>query len=288
MPGQGAETELTAGAAGEPVSGTAELFASVRPRYPELRGKVAVVTGSSRGIGRGIAIRLAVEGMRVALHGRDAEALDALAGELKNLGAVALPVAADLRRTAEIDRLFSEAAAAWGTVDLLVNNAADLRRVPFFEVTDEFFDDQVAVNLRGPYLCASRAAVIMRKRGSGCIVNISSVGGLRAHHPGLPYDAMKAGLDGLTRSMGVELARFGIRVNGVAPGAIDNLHRPASASRPRAAREARIPQGRVGHVLEIGAVVAFLASPESSYLVGQTLYADGGITAQLSPPGSQI
>jgi NAD(P)-dependent dehydrogenase (short-subunit alcohol dehydrogenase family) len=280
--------EPVAGTAGEPETGTEELFSSVRPRYPELRNKAAVVTGSSRGIGRGIAIRLAAEGMRVALNGRQAGPLEALARELEVLGATVLPLAADLRRTAEIDRLFSGVVGAWGTVDLLVNNAADLRRVPFFEVTDGFFDEQLAVNLRGPYLCASRAAAIMRKHGAGCIVNISSVGGLRAHHPGLPYDAMKAGLDGLTRSMGVELARFGIRVNGVAPGAIDSRRWPASAQRERAAREGRIPQGRLGSVMEIGAAVAFLASAEASYLVGQTLYVDGGVTAQLSPPGSQI
>jgi NAD(P)-dependent dehydrogenase (short-subunit alcohol dehydrogenase family) len=277
-----------AGAAEQPTSSTAQLFSSVRPRYPELRGRVAVVTGSSRGIGRGIAIRLAAEGMRVALNGRSTEPLAALARELKGLGAEVLPVAADLRQTAEIDRLFAEVVAAWGAVDLLVNNAADLHRVPFIEVSDEIFDDQVAVNLRGPYLCASRATAIMRQHGSGCIVNISSVGGLRAHHPGLPYDAMKAGLDGLTRSMGVELARYGIRVNAIAPGAIDSGRQPAPEPHQRSAREQRIPQGRLGHVLEIGAVVAFLASSESSYLVGQTLYVDGGITAQLSPPGSPI
>lgn len=264
------------------------LFQTITPRYPELAGRVAVVTGSSRGIGQGIALRLAREGMRLVINGRTPETVEAMAQALRGLGVEAIGVAADLAQSESVHRLFDETLAAYGTVDLLVNNAADLRRPAFFDVDEAFVDYHLAANLRGPYLCADRAARIMREHRRGSIIHISSVGGLRAHLVGGLYDAAKGALDALTRSMAIELAPLGIRVNGVAPGATRSrpVHDP---NHPQyQAWIGRIPLHRQAEPVEIGHTVAFLASNDAAYIIGQVLYVDGGITAQLSPPGQPL
>ncbi len=264
------------------------LYESIRPRYPELRGGVALVTGSSRGIGLGIALRLAREGMRVVINSPFPAEVEAAAAALRALGAVVLPVPANVDTTPEVDRLFEEMLSSFGRIDLLVNNAADVRRGQFFEVDESLLDAQLASNIRGPYLCSYRAAENMRHTGGGSIIQISSVGGVRAHWQGLPYDVTKGAIDAMTRAMAIELAVSGIRVNGIAPGAIYNREGdPTQGPWAEAARE-RVPLARLGTSLEIGAVVAFLASPDSSYITGQVIYVDGGLTAQLTPIGQQI
>jgi 3-oxoacyl-[acyl-carrier protein] reductase len=266
----------------------AELYHAITPRYPELRGQAAVVTGSSRGIGRGIALRLAREGMRLVITSRTSKAVERTAQELRALGAEALPVVADLSRTAGVKALFAAALSAYGAVDLLVNNAANLRRIPLADVDESLLDDELATNIRAPFLLSQQAAGAMCRAGRGCIVHISSVGGLRAHLPGLPYDMTKGALDAMTRAMAVDLAAHGIRVNGVAPGPIYTA-RSLQPGNPRyEAVTRRVPLQRFGTVLEIGAAVAFLASPDAAYITGQVLYVDGGITAQLSPPGAPV
>ncbi len=264
------------------------LFHSITPRYPELAGQVAVVTGSSRGIGQGIALRLAREGMRLVINSRTPEAVEAMVQALHGLGVEAIGVPADLRGSEGVRRLFDETLAAFGTVDLLVNNAADLRRPPFFDMDETFVDDQLAANLRGPFVCSMQAARIMREHGRGNIIHISSVGGLRAHLVGAVYDAAKGALDALTRTMAIELAPLGIRVNGVAPGATRT--RPTrDPNHPQyQAFIGRIPLHRQAEPVEIGHAVAFLASNDAAYIIGQVIYVDGGITAQLSPPGQPL
>jgi NAD(P)-dependent dehydrogenase (short-subunit alcohol dehydrogenase family) len=270
------------------MSEISELFQSMRPRYPELAGRVAIVTGAGKGIGKGIAARLAREGMKVVLTARTAADVEAAAADLQSLGAESLAVAGDIGEEAAVERLFEQTVRAYGRLDVLVNNAADLRRVPFFEVSAELFASELNTNVRGPFLCSQRAARLMLPQGRGSIVHISSVGGLRAHHPGLPYDATKGALDAMTRVMGIELIRHGIRVNAVAPGAIYTHIRAPLDSARMIDYASRIPENRLGMPAEIGAVVAFLASDEAGYIVGQTIYVDGGITAQLSPPQYQI
>lgn len=260
---------------------TASLYESIRPRYPELSGQVAIVTGSSRGIGKGIALRLACEGMKVVINARTGGDVDATVAEFHELGVQALAVPADLGQTKDIDRLFDETLRAFGAVDLLVNNAASLKRVHFFEVDEILIDEQLADNVKGPMLCAYRAADAMRQSGGGNIVHISSVGGLRAHWRGLPYDVTKGAIDAMTRAMSLELAEFGIRVNAVAPGATRTERTPGDDHPRVQAFTERVPLRRMGTPLDIGAAVAFLASPDAAYITGQVLYVDGGITTQL-------
>jgi 3-oxoacyl-[acyl-carrier protein] reductase len=263
---------------------SASLFASIQPRYPELSGKVALVTGSSRNIGAGIALRLGREGMRVVVNGRTPETVEATAAELRALGVDALAVTADVSERADVDRLFDETVRAYGTVDLLVNNAAFMQRRHFLEVDQELFERSLAANILGPYLCASRAVELLRGAAKGgAVVHISSVGGFRAHWRGLPYDATKGAIDAMTRAMAIELAEHGIRVNAVAPGATRTDRSPAPDSKQAGWIRQRVPLGRLGSTVEIGHVVAFLASDDAAYITGQVLYVDGGVTAQLDP-----
>lgn len=265
-----------------------ELYHSIRPRYPEFTGQVALVTGSARGIGRGIAFRLAREGMKVVIHSNVSEQVEATARELRELGADVLPVTADISTNQGIDHLFEQTLKAYGTLDLLVNDAADMRRVDLLEMSEELLDYQVSVNIRATYLCAIRAARILSEKRRGNIVNISSVGGLRAHWRGHPYDMTKGAIDGMTRAMSLDLGQLGVRVNAIAPGAIRVERTPAPDATQVQAVAGRITMGRYGTPLEIGSVVAFLHSDDAAYITGQVIYVDGGITTQLSPPGQPI
>ena len=261
------------------------LFESCKPRYPELKGKTALITGSSRGIGKGIAIRLAKEGMNVLINGRSPETVEKTTTELEQLGASVLPIVADIADDDGIDRLLDETLRAFGTVDILVNNAAILERHHFFQAGTQLLDTAIRTNIRAPYLCAFRAAEVMRDGGTGgSIINISSVGGVRAHWRGLPYDVTKGALDSMTRSMALELAQYGIRVNAVAPGATRTERNSSSDNHKSDALVQRIPARRLGTPMEMGAAVAFLASADAEYIIGQVIYVDGGLTIQLGTP----
>jgi NAD(P)-dependent dehydrogenase (short-subunit alcohol dehydrogenase family) len=267
---------------------TQALFAAVRPRYPELRDRVALVTGSNSGIGKGIAVRLAKEGMKVVLNGRRAETVETTARELKDLGAEVLPVPGDMSLRADVAKLVDRTVAAFGGVDLLIHNAADTRRVPFFKIDPAMIDQVTATDFTGPLLLSLRIAELMKQKGSGCIVHISTVGALRSHDHGLPYDAAKAAMDAMTRCMGIELAREGIRVNGIAPGAIQHDDRPDPEGKRARWSVPLIPARRMGTSLDVAAAVAFLASDDATYIIGQTLYVDGGLTVQLTPAPYQV
>jgi NAD(P)-dependent dehydrogenase (short-subunit alcohol dehydrogenase family) len=256
---------------------TPESLSPDRARYPELRGRVAVVTGAAAGIGQGIAVRLAVEGMHVVLADINESALEATHAFFEGAGLSGLPVLGDVTEISAIDSLFNKTVTTFGSVDLLVNNAADLQRKSVLEPHDDVLDLQIGTNIRGPYICSQRAASIMSGTG-GSIVNISSVGAVRAHHDGLPYDMTKGAIDAMTRAMAVDLGPSGVRVNAIAPG-VTLTYRTSQAGNG----DERIPLRRFGTVDDIGAMVAFLASGEAAYVTGQVMYVDGGITSQLSP-----
>ena len=265
----------------------AEIYGSVPARYPELRDKVAIVTGSSRGIGAGIAARLAREGMRVVITGLDVAETEAAAGALRNAGAETLALPGDLTTPEAIDQLFARTLSEYGGLHLLVNNAADLRRAPVDVLGMPLIELQIAINLRTPLLCALRAVAIMKRAGEGSIVNISSVGGLRVHNPGLPYDLTKGALDAMTRALGVEIAATGIRVNAVAPGWTPVIETKEDEDYVRDMAPF-VPMNKAGRPQDIGALVAFLASDDATYITGQVIYVDGGLATQLHPPGQPI
>lgn len=257
-------------------------------RFPGLAGKVAIVTGASRGIGCGIAEVLGRQGMKLLLCARSQEAGEAFAAGLRDAGVECLWVTADLSTPEGARLVFDEATARFGRIHLLVNNAARLRSAPFLELTEDIYRKSFEANVRMVYGISYLVARHMADAGGGNIIHISSVGGLRGHRGKAGYDASKGALDALTRSMSAELAPHDIRVNAVAPGA---TRKPAIPPRfPRRLKETEkgIPLGRLGTPEDIGAAVAFLASEAAAYITGQILYVDGGLTAQLTPPGIDI
>jgi NAD(P)-dependent dehydrogenase (short-subunit alcohol dehydrogenase family) len=264
------------------------LYRSTLPRYPELRGQVAVVTGAAQGIGQGIAVRLAREEMRVVLADKDPQKLASTASALRQLGATVLEFLGDLSQPDLIQQLFQQTIDTFHSLHLLINNAADLQRRRLLDEHGTLLDQQLATNIRGPYLCSYQAAKSMRDSGGGNIIHISSVGALRAHEMGLPYDVTKGAINAMTRAMAIDLAEYNIRVNAIAPG-VTHTYRWPTADHPSIQNvSGRIPLRRFGTVADISAMAAFLASSEASYITGQILYVDGGITAQLSPPGHRL
>lgn len=251
-----------------------------------LAGKVAIVTGSSLGIGKGIAHRLAEEGMRVVVNGRRAGVLEAAARELAATGAEVLAVAADVSTRAGADELFDRTLARFGQADVLVNNAAWASPIShFLEMTEEHWDGVVQANLKSLYLCCSRMARhLVDRGGGGCIVNLSSFAAARAHRQMAAYDATKGGLEAFTRAIALDLAPWRIRVNAVGPGAIHTEAFEEQGPEAKARRGQTVPLGRVGTPEDVAGAVAFLASDDASYITGQVLYVDGGMLAQLRSP----
>ena len=252
-------------------------------RAADLGGRVAIVTGSSRGIGRAIAAAMLDAGARVVLNGRDAGTLAAVEDDLRSRGEV-IAVAADVGQPEDVERLLAAAQAAFGRVDVLVNNAALANPAGhLLDVSPARWDEIIRSNLTSVFLCTRAVGAALVADGApGVIVNISSFAAQRAHRELAAYDAAKGGVEAFTRAAALELAPFRIRVNAVAPGAIRT---DTSGSDPEtlARRAAPIPLGRVGEPEEIAAAVVFLASDAASYVTGQILIVDGGMTAQLRP-----
>jgi len=222
----------------------------------------------------------------VVINGRREETLSATAAELGEGRDDLLAVVADVSQREDVDRLFRRTLEAFGTVDVLVNNAgwAD-PIVHFLEMTEEHWDTVIATNLKSMYLCAHRAANIMVDQGKGgSIINISSFAAVRSHRYMVAYDASKGGMEAATRAMALDLAPFGIRVNAVGPGAIHTEAYDQKPPEALALRAATVPLGRAGTPDDVAGAVAFLASDDASYITGQVVYVDGGMLAQLRAP----
>lgn len=268
-----------------------QLPEDISARFPDLAGKVAIVTGSGRGIGCGIAAFLGRQGMKLMLCDLRGEDGEAFADQLRRAGMDAHFAAVDLATPEGAQTVFDAAIEHFGQIDLLVNNAACLRSTNFLSLDEDVFVSSCAGNIRIVYGLSFLVARRMADRGAGgSIVHISSVGGLQAHHSNSGYDAAKGAVDALTRAMALDLAPHGIRVNAIGPGAMDN--RPGTQmsedDKKRPPRKWMTPMARKGTVEEIGAVAAFFASDAAAYITGQVLYVDGGLVAQVIPSWSSM
>jgi NAD(P)-dependent dehydrogenase (short-subunit alcohol dehydrogenase family) len=249
----------------------------------KLKDKVAIVTGGGTGIGKGIARCFVQEGAIVVLAQRRIELAQATAQELA-AGGVVRAVSCDVSLRHQVQQLVQGAVREFGRMDILVNNAA-VTGMPamtrFFECSEEAWDQILDVNLKGAFLCSQEAARHMAPRRQGVILNVSSVGAFAAQQMAFAYCASKAGLEGLTKSMALELASHGIRVNGIAPGdvAIEKnleLHDELRQAGVDPAYLRKTPLGRRGLPEEIGRAAVFLASEDASFVHGATLVVDGG------------
>ena len=261
----------------------------ISAQFPDLSGKAAIITGAGRGIGRATAAFLSRQGMRLTLTGRSEETRDEVLAEVAAEGGQGQWVPADAATAEGARAVFDAALARFGSVDVLVNNAADRAGVPFLAMDEEWYRRSFEKNVRIVYGLSRLVAQHMVDTGNrGAIIHVSSVGGLRPHRGTVGYDMSKAAIDHLARAMALELGPHGIRVNVVAPGLTP--HKRHWERRPDSILEkaTHIPLGRPGYGEDMAAAIAFLASDAAAYITGQVLYVDGGMTVQLSPPGLNI
>jgi 3-oxoacyl-[acyl-carrier protein] reductase len=254
------------------------------PCFSDLCGKVALVTGGGKGIGKGIAIRLAQEGMQVYICGRTEATLTQTAEAFGDEAGAIRPTVADVSDGRSVAAMLQRIEAEAERLDVLVHNAALLGGGPLLGMDFETWRERFAANVDSVFHLARGCAEMMVGRGSGAMVFISSIGAIRAHHAMFAYDSSKGAVEAAMRSLALELAPHGIRVNAVAPGATARRVYTEEVE-PRSISQPYVPLGRKGAPAETAAAVAFLASEQSSYITGQTIRVDGGATAQLAPPG---
>ena len=243
-----------------------------------LSGKVAFVTGASRGIGRAIALRLAADGAKVALNfssnvAKAEEVKDAIISQ----GGEALLVQGDVSNFAVVTELIKKVVDEWGRLDILINNAGITRDNLLLKMSEDDFDKVIATNLKGVFNCTKAVTKLMMKQRGGRIVNMSSVVGLKGNISQANYAAAKAGIIGFTKSVARELASRGVTVNAVAPGFIHTDMTGALSEKVKEVILQEIPAGRMGNPEDVANAVAFLVSDQAAYITGQVLSVDGGM-----------
>lgn len=243
----------------------------------DMKDKVAIVTGAGTGIGKAIALDLAARGCDLAICARRIEPLQETAAEIAKLGRKTFVASVDVTKGDAVQAFVADAVKALGKVDILVNNAGVTRDNLLMRMSEEEWDAVLDTNLKGAFLFSKAVSRPMMKQRSGAIVNISSVVGLIGNPGQCNYAASKAGLVALTKSMARELASRGIRVNAVAPGFIISQMTDALPEEAKSAMLAHIPAARFGEPADIAKAVAFLCSPDASYITGQTLSVNGGL-----------
>ena len=243
-----------------------------------LAGKVAIITGSGKNIGKAIAMRLAADGAAVVINGRgDRAIVEETAQEIRGTGARAMPYLADISKPDAVQAMVDATVKEFGGVDIAVGNAGLRRQTPFLQMNPEEWHEILGVTLHGAFYLAKAAVPEMIKRGGGAFIGLSGI----SHHAGssgrIHVNASKAGLEGMVRGLAIELAPHNITANCVAPGSIDTV-RGASAGGPHGRGMSReIPAGRQGQPEEIAAMVRFLVGPEGRYVTGQTIHVNGGL-----------
>jgi NAD(P)-dependent dehydrogenase (short-subunit alcohol dehydrogenase family) len=253
-----------------------------------LKGKVAVVTGGSEGIGRATALRLAEEGAHVAICARRKQPLDDVAAEIQKFGVQALAVPADMSKAAEIERFMKAVIDRFGRIDVLVNNAGTSRRGAFLELSDEEWSADIELKVFGAIRCSRLAIPLMKKNGGGRIINITTSGAKQPGAGSMPTTTSRAAGLALTKALSKEFAADNILVNTICIGKIKSAQHESAARRRGASIDEHyrgmindIPMRRVGEAAEVANVIAFLASAAASYVTGSSINLDGGISGTL-------
>ena len=242
----------------------------------KLLNKVAIVTGAGRGLGKGIALKLAAEGAKVVVADIVDSNAEAVVAEIRSAGGTALPVKSNVADKNDVEAMFAKTVAEFGTVDIMVNNAGINRDGQLFKMSDEDWNLVIGVNLTGTFYCTRAAAQIMREKGYGRIVNISSMSWL-GNFGQANYAASKAGVVGLTKTASRELAKKGITCNALCPGFIDTDMTRGVPANVWDIMVGKIAAGRAGSAEELANVVAFLASDEAAYVTGEVINVSGGM-----------
>jgi 3-oxoacyl-[acyl-carrier protein] reductase len=245
----------------------------------DLSSETAIVTGASRGIGKAIAITLAAAGAKVACVARSADKLQETAEAIKGAGGTAEVHPCDVTDSAAVNALFDSLAEKWGQIDIVVNNAGITKDTLIPRMSDEQWDDVIATNLRSVFLFTRAASLVMMRKRSGRIINISSVSGLMGNPGQSNYSASKAGIIGLTRTVAKELAGRKVTVNAICPGFIASDMTVALGPAILEEVKKRVPAKRLGEAHEVADAVLYLASDSAAYITGQVLTLDGGLIA---------
>ncbi|REJ67101.1 MAG: 3-oxoacyl-[acyl-carrier-protein] reductase [Planctomycetota bacterium] len=244
----------------------------------DLGGQVALVTGASQGLGRAMAVRLGAAGAKVACLARNAEKLAETVAAVAAAGGEAEALPCDVKSGEDVEKIVEQVAENWGRLDIVVNNAGITRDTLVPRMSDDDWDDVISTNLRGPFLFTRAATRPMMSQRYGRIINISSVSGLMGNPGQANYSASKAGLIGFTRTVARELAKRKITVNAICPGFIESEMSAALGDKILDEAKKRIPANRLGTPEEVADVVLFLASDAGSYITGQVITIDGGMT----------